>query len=182
MSTPRIVILGGGYVGMYAALGLRKHLRKGEARVTVIDPRSVMTYQPFLPEAAAGNLEPRHVVVQLRRVLKGCEVITGRVMGIDHARKRVTVEPLEGHQYELAYDILVVALGSVARTLPIPGLAEQAVGFKQIEEAIGLRNQVLDRLDAAASVQDPTIRARALSFVFVGGGYAGDSVLHQRHS
>jgi NADH dehydrogenase len=177
MSTPRIVILGGGYVGMYAALGLRKHLRKGEARVTVIDPRSVMTYQPFLPEAAAGNLEPRHVVVQLRRVLKGCEVITGRVMGIDHARKRVTVEPLEGHQYELAYDILVVALGSVARTLPIPGLAEQAVGFKQIEEAIGLRNQVLDRLDAAASVQDPTIRARALSFVFVGGGYAGVEAL-----
>src|SRR4029453_11846239 len=98
-------------------------------------------------------------------------------MGIDHARKRVTVEPLEGHQYELAYDILVVALGSVARTLPIPGLAEQAVGFKQIEEAIGLRNQVLDRLDAAASVQDPTIRARALSFVFVGGGYAGVEAL-----
>jgi NADH:ubiquinone reductase (H+-translocating) len=177
MTAPRIVILGGGYVGMYAALGLKKHLRKGEAQVTVIDPRSVMTYQPFLPEAAAGNLEPRHVVVQLRRVLKGCDVITGRTIGIDHARKRVTVEPLEGHQYELAYDILVVALGSVARTLPIPGLVENAVGFKQIEEAIGLRNQVLDRLDAAASVQDPKIRARALSFVFVGGGYAGVEAL-----
>jgi NADH dehydrogenase len=177
MTTPHIVILGGGYVGMYTALGLKKHLRKGEAEVTVIDPRSVMTYQPFLPEAAAGSLEPRHVVVPLRRTLRGCDVITGRVASLDHARKVVTVEPSEGHAYELAYDILVVALGSVARTLPIPGLAENAVGFKQIEEAIALRNQVLDRLDAAASVQDPKIRARALSFVFVGGGYAGVEAL-----
>jgi NADH:ubiquinone reductase (H+-translocating) len=177
MTTPHIVILGGGYVGMYTALGLKKHLRKGEARVTVIDPRSVMTYQPFLPEAAAGSLEPRHVVVPLRRTLRGCDVITGRVASLDHARKVVTVEPSEGHTYELSYDILVVALGSVARTLPIPGLAENAVGFKQIEEAIALRNQVLDRLDAAASVQDPRIRARALSFVFVGGGYAGVEAL-----
>jgi NADH dehydrogenase len=177
MTTPHIVILGGGYVGMYAALGLKKRLRRGEAQVTVIDPRSVMTYQPFLPEAAAGSLEPRHVVVPLRRTLQGCDVITGRVTGIDHIRKTVTVEPSEGHEYELAYDILVVALGSVARTLPIPGLAERAVGFKQIEEAIALRNQVLDRLDAAASVQDPEIRARALSFVFVGGGYAGVEAL-----
>jgi NADH dehydrogenase len=177
MTTPHIVILGGGYVGMYTALGLKKHLRKGEAGVTVIDPRSVMTYQPFLPEAAAGSLEPRHVVVPLRRTLRGCDVITGRVASLDHARKVVTVEPSEGHAYELAYDILVVALGSVARTLPIPGLAENAVGFKQIEEAIALRNQVLDRLDAAASVQDPKIRGRALSFVFVGGGYAGVEAL-----
>ena len=177
MTTPHIVILGGGYVGMYTALGLKKGLRRGEAHVTVIDPRSVMTYQPFLPEAAAGSLEPRHVVVHLRRTLRGCDVITGRVTGIDHARKVVTVEPSEGDEYELAYDILVVALGSVARTLPIPGLAENAVGFKQIEEAIALRNKVLDRLDAAASVQDPKIRARALSFVFVGGGYAGVEAL-----
>jgi NADH dehydrogenase len=177
MTTPHIVILGGGYVGMYTALGLKKRLRKGEAQVTVIDPRSVMTYQPFLPEAAAGSLEPRHVVVHLRRTLRGSDVITGRVTGIDHARKVVTVEPSEGHEYELAYDILVVALGSVARTLPLPGLAENAAGFKQIEEAIALRYKVLDRLDAAASVQDPKFRARALSFVFVGGGYAGVEAL-----
>jgi NADH:ubiquinone reductase (H+-translocating) len=177
MTTPHIVILGGGYVGMYTALGLKKHLHKGEAQVTVIEPRSVMTYQPFLPEAAAGSLEPRHVVVPLRRTLRGCDVITGRVVGLDHARRIVTVEPSQGREYDLAYDILVVALGSVARTLPIPGLAENAVGFKQIEEAIALRNQVLDRLDAAASVQDARLRARALSFVFVGGGYAGVEAL-----
>jgi NADH dehydrogenase len=177
MTTPHIVILGGGYVGMYAALRLSKQLRKNEARVTVIEPRSVMTYQPFLPEAAAGNLEPRHVVVSLRRTLKRTNVITARVAGLDHARKVVTVQPSTGPTYELAYDIVVVALGSVARTLPIPGLAEQAIGFKRIEEAISLRNRVLDRLDAASSVRDRAIRSRALTFLFVGGGYAGVEAL-----
>ncbi|MEP6666285.1 MAG: NAD(P)/FAD-dependent oxidoreductase, partial [Nocardioidaceae bacterium] len=177
VSARHIVIVGGGYVGMYSALGLQKALRRGEARVTVIDPRSAMTYQPFLPEAAAGSLEPRHVVVSLRKTLKRCEVITARVTGIDHTQRTVHVEPFEGESYDLAYDELVVALGSIARTLPIPGLAELGMGFKQIEEAISLRNHVLERLDAAASVQNPATRARALTFVFVGGGYAGVEAL-----
>jgi NADH:ubiquinone reductase (H+-translocating) len=141
--------------------------------VTLVDPRPNMTYQPFLPEAAAGSLEPRHVVVPLRRTLKGTEVVTGRVVGIDHAHKVATIEPAEGATYQIAYDILVSALGSVSRTLPIPGLADNAIGFKQIEEAIALRNHVLDRLDAASSTTDPALRRRALTFVFVGGGYAG---------
>lgn len=175
--TPHIVIAGGGYVGLYTALGLLKKLRRGEARVTVIDPRSAMTYQPFLPEAAAGSLEPRHVVVPLRKTLKGAEVINARVGGINHATRTLVVQPTEGAPYELAYDELVVALGSVARTLPIPGLAEHAMGFKQIEEAIALRNQVLERLDIAVSVRDPVARASALTFVFVGGGYAGVEAL-----
>jgi NADH dehydrogenase len=170
---PHILIVGGGYVGLYTAYGLRRAARKGKVRVTVVDPRSVMTYQPFLPEAAAGSLEPRHVVVPLRKVLKGCRVVTGRVSGIEHARKVATVMPEEGPSYELAYDHVVVALGSVARTLPIPGLAEEAIGFKQVEEAIALRNQVLDRLDVASSQPDEALRKAALTFVFVGGGYAG---------
>jgi len=173
MTTPHILIAGGGYVGMYTALGLQRRLRAGEARVTLVDPRPNMTYQPFLPEAAAGSLEPRHVVVPLRRTLKGTDVVTGRVVGIDHAHKVATIEPSEGATYQIAYDILVSALGSISRTLPIPGLADNAIGFKQIEEAIALRNHVLDRLDAASSTTDPDLRRRALSFVFVGGGYAG---------
>ncbi len=170
---PHILVVGGGYVGMYTAYGLRRAARKGRIRVTVVDPRSVMTYQPFLPEAAAGSVEPRHVVVPLRKVLKGCRVVTGRVSGIDHARKVATVTPEEGPDYELAYDQVVVALGSVARTLPIPGLADEASGFKQVEEAIALRNKVLDRLDVASSQPDEVLRKAALTFVFVGGGYAG---------
>ena len=170
---PHILVVGGGYVGMYTAYGLRRAARKGRIRVTVVDPRSVMTYQPFLPEAAAGSVEPRHVVVPLRKTLRGCRVVTGRVTGIDHANKVAKVLPEEGPEYELAYDQVVVALGSIARTLPIPGLAEEATGFKNVEEAIALRNKVLDRLDVASSQPDPALRKSALTFVFVGGGYAG---------
>ncbi len=177
MGITHVVVAGGGYVGLYTALGLQRHRHQDEVRVTVIDPRPTMTYQPFLPEAAAGSLEPRHVVVSLRRTLPGCTVITGRVTSIDHAGRRVRVAPSEGDPYDVGYDQLVVAFGSVARTLPIPGLAEQATGFKQIEEAITLRNKVLERLDAAASVEEPAVRARALTFVFVGGGYAGVEAL-----
>jgi len=170
---PHILVVGGGYVGMYTAYGLRRAARQGRIRVTVVDPRSVMTYQPFLPEAAAGSVEPRHVVVPLRKTLKGCRVVTGRVTGIDHADKVAKVMPEEGPEYELAYDQVVVALGSIARTLPIPGLAEEATGFKNVEEAIALRNKVLDRLDVASSQPDPVLRKSALTFVFIGGGYAG---------
>lgn len=174
---PHILILGGGYVGMYTALGLQKKLGRRQAKITVVDPRSYMTYQPFLPEAAAGSLEPRHVVVPLRRVLRKTNVLTGRVRSISHLEKKVTVEPEVGGAYDIGYDILVVALGAVARTLPIPGLADVGIGFKQVEEAIALRNRVLDRLDMAASTTDETVRRRALTFVFVGGGFAGVEAL-----
>jgi NADH dehydrogenase len=169
----RIVIIGGGYVGMYTALTAQKRLSRGRAEITVIDPQPNMTYQPFLPEAAAGAIEPRHVVVPLRRVLKKCRVITGAVTSIQHARKVVTVAPMAGENFDVGYDILVVAAGSIARTLPIPGLAEHGVGFKTVGEAIYLRNFVLSRLDFAESTDDDRLRRRALTFVFVGGGYAG---------
>ncbi|MCP2165543.1 NAD(P)/FAD-dependent oxidoreductase [Goodfellowiella coeruleoviolacea] len=173
----RIVIVGGGYVGMYTALGLQSKLRSREASVTVIDPQPHMTYQPFLPEAAAGSIEPRHVVVPLRRVLKRCHVLTGRVTNIKHANKSLTVEALDGHVEQVDYDVLVVAPGSIARTLPIPGLAEQGIAVKTIGEAIFLRNHVLDRLDKAASTLDPEQRRKLLSFVVIGGGFAGIETL-----
>ncbi len=172
-SRPRILIVGGGYVGLYTALRLQRRLSRGAAEIVVVDPQSHMTYQPFLPEAAAGSIEPRHVVVPLRRVLKHCTVVTGAVTRINHRARSVSVAPSGGAPYEIGYDILVVAPGSVSRTLPIPGLAEGAIGFKNVGEAIFLRNKVLACLDAAASTTDPAIRRRALTFTFVGGGYAG---------
>src|ERR1700754_4713907 len=107
-SPVRIVIVGGGYVGMYTALGLQKKLSRGRAEITVIDPQANMTYQPFLPEAAAGSVEPRHVVVPLRRVLKNCRVITAAVSTITHANRTVSVQPAEGPGYDVDYDLLVV--------------------------------------------------------------------------
>jgi NADH:ubiquinone reductase (H+-translocating) len=176
-SPVRIVIVGGGYVGMYTALGLQRKLSRGRADITIIDPQANMTYQPFLPEAAAGSVEPRHVVVPLRRVLKHCRVITAAVSGISHENRTVTAQPSEGASYDLPYDLLVVCPGSVSRLLPIPGLAEQGIGFKTIGEAIYLRNHVLARLDLASSINDQERRRKALSFVFVGGGYAGVEAL-----
>ena len=170
---PHILIVGGGSVGMYTALRLSSRLRRDEAMVTVIDPLSYMTYQPFLPEAAAGNLEPRHVVVPLRRVLPHAQILNGRVTRIEHGRRVVTFLPNAGRSVDISYDIIVVAPGSVARTLPIPGLAENGIGFKTVGEAIFLRNHVLSKLDIAASTADVAVRTRALTFVFVGGGYAG---------
>ena len=176
-AVPRILIVGGGYVGLYTALRLGSKLQRDEATVTVVDPRSYMTYQPFLPECGAGSIQPRHTVVPLRQTLRDAEIVTGWITGVEHARKVATVQPLEGAPYEIAYDVLVMAPGSVPRTLPIPGLADWAMGFKNIEEAIALRNRVLECLDIAETATDPEIRERNLTFVFVGGGYAGVEAL-----
>ena len=132
-----------------------------------------MTYQPFLPEAAAGSVEPSHVVVPLRRVLRTAVSHRG---GHRRSSTRARWPPCsraEGDVIELGYDVLVVCPGSVSRLLPIPGLAEHGIGFKTIGEAIYLRNHVLARLDLADVTSDPTPRRRLSTFVFVGGGYAG---------
>ncbi|HEU5161398.1 MAG TPA: NAD(P)/FAD-dependent oxidoreductase [Streptosporangiaceae bacterium] len=182
----RVLIVGGGYVGMYTALRLqrklRRDIRRGDVEVMVVDPQSYMTYQPFLPEAAAGNLEPRHVVAPLRQVLSRVRILNGQVVRVDHERHRATVqlvgaELTEDGTRELDYDLLVMAAGSISRTLPIPGLAERGIGFKTVAEAIYLRNHVIAQLDIAASTEDPALKARALTFVFVGGGFAGVEAL-----
>jgi NADH dehydrogenase len=169
----RIVIVGGGCVGMNVARRLRRKLSAAEAEITVLDPRSYMTYQPFLAEAAAGSVEPRHVVVPLREVLRGCRVLCGSVTRIEHKKNTVTVRVVDGRTEEIEYDLLVVAPGSVSKMPPVPGLEENAVGFKTLEQALYLRNHVLSRLDEAASTDDPVLRRRLLTFLFVGGGYAG---------
>ncbi|MGQ4514702.1 FAD-dependent oxidoreductase [Streptomyces sp. DW26H14] len=177
-SVPRILLVGGGYVGLYTALGLQRALGAGEAEVTVVSPDPYMTYQPFLPEAAAGNISPRHVVVPLRAVLDRCTVVVGEVTAVEHGKRTVTMKtPASAEDgsgtFEREYDELVLAPGSVARTLPVPGLAGHGLGFRTVEEAIGLRNHVIEQLDIASSTRDPAVRDAALTFVFVGGGFAG---------
>ncbi|MEU5820535.1 NAD(P)/FAD-dependent oxidoreductase [Streptomyces sp. NPDC047803] len=182
----RVLVVGGGYVGMYTALRLQRklkqRLRSGDAEIVVVAPEPYMTYQPFLPEAAAGSISPRHVVVPLRRVLPHCTIVIGEVSGIDHAKRTATVTTLASGEdgtgaLEIAYDEVVLAPGSVSRTLPVPGLADHGVGFKTIEEAIGLRNHVIEQMDIASATRDPAVRDAALTFVFVGGGYAGVEAL-----
>ncbi len=167
---------------MYTALRLQRKLKRGEAGIVLVEPQPYMTYQPFLPEAAAGSISPRHVVVPLRRVLRGCRIVVGEVRGVDHDKRVASVvtpatEEEGGGALEIPYDHLVLAPGAVSRTLPVPGLAEYGIGFRNVEEAIGLRNHVLEQLDIASSTRDAEVREAALTFVFVGGGYAGVEAL-----
>jgi NADH dehydrogenase len=168
-----VLILGGGYGGLYTARGLERMLPPHSANVTIVNDVNFMLYTPLLPGAAGGTLEPRHVVVPLREELRRTNLYLGHVLGADPARKEVRVRNPEGHEAALPYDQLVVALGSISRTLPIPGLKEHALGFKTLSEAIALRNRLLHSLETAESVDDEQTRAALLTFVVVGAGYAG---------
>ncbi|MGP5709607.1 NAD(P)/FAD-dependent oxidoreductase [Brachybacterium alimentarium] len=173
---PHVLILGGGSVGLTTASDLRKTLGT-EVAITVVDPRPYMTYAPFLPEVGAGSIDPRNVLAPLRKVLAGAQVVTGAVSQIRSAENTVVVTIEEDVQLEISYDYLVVGLGSVPRLLPIPGLAENAIGFKQVEEAITVRDRILANLAEAASTKDPKIRKRLLTFTFIGGGFAGGEAI-----
>lgn len=179
---PKILIVGGGYAGFYTALKLEKRLRAGEAEVTIVDPLPYMTYQPFLPEVAAGSIEPRHAVVSLRRHLGKTTVVTAKITGIDHASKTATVTPEIGEPWTIDYDIVVVTAGSVSRTFPIPGVADEAIGMKSIEEAMAVRDRVLTNFDKAANLPAGAERDRLLTFTVIGGGFAGIEIFGELRS
>ena len=168
-----VVIAGGGFGGFYAARALERLLPSRTAGVTLVNDANFMLYTPLLPGAAGATLDPRHVVVPLRSQLTRTELTIGRVTGADPARRTLGVERIDGAHVDLDYDQLIVALGSVSRTLPIPGLAEHAIGLKSLADATALRNQVLTCMDIAESLEDEPLRAEYLGFVFVGAGYAG---------
>ncbi|HEU5490855.1 MAG TPA: NAD(P)/FAD-dependent oxidoreductase [Gaiellaceae bacterium] len=165
------LVLGGGFAGSYVARLLK---RRG---ATIVSHENFMLYTPLLPEAASGTIEPRHVVVPLRQMCPHAELVLGHIRRHDRERRTVVVESLAG-ELEIGYERLVVALGAITRTLPVPGLAEHAVGFKDLADAIALRNRVLLQLERASiHPQDPS----ELGFVFVGAGYAGVEALAELH-
>ena len=164
------LIVGGGFAGASLARLI------GGAGATLVSPENFMLYTPMLPEAASGMIEPRHCVVPLRQMCPHADLLLGRVGSLDRAAKTVRVATDEG-DYEVGYERLVVALGSVVRVLPVPGLAEHGLGFKSLADAINLRNHVLRRLEAADAALDAEMRTRELGFVFVGAGYAGVEAL-----
>jgi NADH dehydrogenase len=160
------LILGGGFAGAYVARLL------GKTGATLVSTENFMLYTPLLPEAASGTLEPRHVVVPLRVMCPHAELLLGRVTSVDEAARAVHVATETG-ETSIGYDRLVLALGAVTRMLPIAGLAEHALRFKTLEDAIRLRNHILRRLELAAAGD----AALQLTFVFVGAGYAGVEAL-----
>ncbi|HST26475.1 MAG TPA: NAD(P)/FAD-dependent oxidoreductase [Gaiellaceae bacterium] len=171
-----ILVLGGGFAGAWVARLLGKRGREA----TIVNRENFMLFASLLPEAASGSLEPRHVVVPLRMMCPRADVLVGRAGALDTDRQTVQVET-EDELITVRYEQLVVAFGAVARALPIPGLKEHALGFKSLEDAIQLRNHVLRRLEAAAATTTSGHRARELTFVFVGAGYAGVEALAELH-
>ena len=166
-----VLIAGGGFAGGYVARLL------GRRGATIVSPENFMLYTPMLPEAASGTLEPRHVVVPLRQMCPHAELVLGRITALDPARRTAAVETPEAGSFEVSYDDVVLALGAVPRTFPVPGLAEHALGFKDLADAIHLRNHILRQLEAADSELDAAEGAAHLGFVFVGAGYAGVEAL-----
>jgi len=168
-----VVIAGGGFGGLYAARRLERRLPRHSARITLVSDVNFLLYTPLLPGAGGGSLEPRHVVIPLREELEWTDVRLAKVTGADPALNELQVTTLDGREEVMRYDQLVVALGSVSRVLPVPGLAEHGVGFKTLPDAIALRNRALLHLEIAESIDDPEQRRSYLTFVFVGAGYAG---------
>ena len=166
------LILGGGFAGSWVA----RLLGKRGVETTIVSPENFMLFTPLLPEAASGTLEPRHVVVPLRMMCPRSDLLLGSITGLDEAQRAVTLETEDG-SVEVTYERLVVALGAVARTLPIPGLAEYGHGFKDLADAIALRNHVLRQVELADGGLDARAARRHLTFVFVGAGYAGVEAL-----
>jgi NADH dehydrogenase len=166
-----VLVLGGGFAGAYVARLL------GQSGATIVSPENFMLYTPILPEAASGTLEPRHVVVPIRQMCPHAELLLARVTALDEERRVARIQGAESGDDEIRYEQLVVALGAVARALPIPGLADHALGFKDLADAIHLRNHVLRELEAADAEPDSSRVATHLTFVFVGAGYAGVEAL-----
>jgi NADH dehydrogenase len=166
-------VVGGGYSGFYTAWKLEKKLRRDEAEIMVIDPRPYMAYQPFLPEVAAGSIEARHAAVSLRSHLRRTILIPASVTKINHAEKTVTASRKDGSEFDLSYDIIVVTAGAVTRKFPIPGVSEEAIGMKHVEEAVAIRDKLLTAFDRASLLPPGPERSRLLTVTFVGGGFSG---------
>jgi NADH dehydrogenase len=164
------LVLGGGFAGSYVARLL------GKRGATIVSLENFMLFTPLLPEAASGTLEPRHIVVPLRLMCPDAELLLGKLTALDPTSRTATVETESG-TFEVRYEEAVLALGSISRRLPIPGLAEHGLGFKDLADAIHLRNQVLRRLEAAVMERDRHRAEAQLTFVFVGAGYAGVEAL-----
>jgi NADH dehydrogenase len=161
-----VLIIGGGFAGGYVARLLRGR------HATIVSPENFMLYTPLLPEAASGTLEPRHTVVPLRAMCPHADLLLTRAESLDLEARTATVSGRT-----MRWRDLVIALGAVPRTLPVPGLSEHGLAFKSLADAIYLRNHVLQQLEAADGALDEETRSRLLTFVFVGAGYAGVEAL-----
>ncbi|MBO0776621.1 MAG: FAD-dependent oxidoreductase, partial [Actinobacteria bacterium] len=147
-SRPRVVIAGGGFAGFHAARRLGR-LARGSLEVVLVNPTDYFLYLPLLPEVEAGILDPRAVAAPLTTTCRGVRHVLGAVTGIDLDGRQVAVHDPEGNQRAVSYDQLVIALGSVNKLLPVPGVADHAHGFRSLAEAMYLRDHLLRQIEIA---------------------------------
>src|SRR6266705_2977905 len=179
----RIVILGGGFGGVYAALLLEKLLaREPEVEIRLVSRDNFFLFTPMLHEVAASDLEITNIVNPLRKLLRKVEVLVGDVNEIDLPNNRVLISRgYRNHSQEIDYDHLVIALGSITNFYDIPGLADLAVLMKSLRDAIQLRAQILRHLEEANFECNPAERQSLLTFVVAGGGFAGVETVAALH-
>jgi NADH:quinone reductase (non-electrogenic) len=176
---PRIVVLGTGFAGYHCLRRLERRLPADAAEIVAISPDDYMLYVALLPEVTGGVLGPHRVAVPLRTHLRRTRLELGTVTGLDIDKRACSVVDVEGHPHEVHYDKLVLTMGSVTRLLSVPGVAEQALGFKSVAEALYLRDHVLQQVELAEQCDDQDERAARLTFVVVGAGYTGTEVAAQ---
>lgn len=170
---PRILILGGGFAGMFSARELTRTLGK-DAEIELISEVNFFTFQPLLPEVAAGSISVRDAVSPLRRLLPGVRVRQAQIYEIDVERKVVVIfQGLQRRYTEVPYDHLVLTLGQVTDLSRVPGLAAHALTMKTLSDALALRNHVIDKLEHADITNLPDVKKELLTFTVIGGGFSG---------
>ncbi|MCW2882318.1 MAG: dehydrogenase [Sphaerisporangium sp.] len=174
----RVVVVGGGFAGFTAARRLSR-LAKGAIEIVLINPTDYFLYLPLLPEVAAGILDPRKVAIPLSGRSRGVRHLLASVDKVDLEGRRVECTDAEGNQRDLGYDRLVIAIGSVNKLLPVPGVAEHAHGFRSIAEALYLRDHLIRQIELADAGDDAKERTARCTFVVVGAGYTGTEVAAQ---
>ncbi|HSG91180.1 MAG TPA: FAD-dependent oxidoreductase [Pseudomonadales bacterium] len=181
----RILILGGGFAGVYTAKFLASGLRRAErarVEITIVSNENYMVFQPLLPEVVSGTIEMLHVITPIRRMARAAQLYTREIEAIDVRRKRVRLAPgFVPRPMELEYDELVVCLGTQLNFDLVPGMREHALPFKYLGDALRLRNDAVHVLEEADIEQDPEEKRKLLTFVVAGGGFSGVECMAELH-
>ena len=174
---PRVVILGGGYGGVYTALALQRAARRGKIQLSLIGRNNFFLYQPMLAEVVSGSIEPPHIVNPIRRLCRFTSFHQAEIEAIDVENRQVIIRYPDNPDYRsIPYDHLVIAVGGSSDLSQIPGMAEHSFSFKTLGDAITLRNHLIGVLEKAEVEEDPELKRRLLTFVVSGAGYTGVEV------